>query len=215
MRHGSLLVVIAALLAGAPGGPAGAAESPPRVEAPRPDAARADAVPARFDAARAALTRGDLARALIELEAVLADLHGRLGGALTECLPPAPAGWRADVPEIQDLTGSAGGGFSVTRAYTREDASLNATVLVDSPAVAAAAQTGGGALPAGNARRVRIGSEEALMRFDPATRSGEVTLVLANRVLLQIEGDGLANADALNDLARGWNLAGIRKLMGL
>ena len=174
-----------------------------------------DAVAARLDAARAAHGRGDLARALVELEAAVADLHTRLGAALAECLPPAPPGWRAEAPETQSLAGAAGGGLSVSRAYVKDESSMNATLLLDSPAVAGTAQMLASPTPPANTRRVRVGAEDALLRWDPATHAGEVTMVLGNRALLQIEGDALVSGDILAETARGWNLGAIRKLSGL
>ncbi|CCG40071.1 hypothetical protein [Magnetospirillum molischianum] len=180
-------------------------------DSPRPG----DTVPARLEAARAAHARGDLARAAVELEAAIVDLHARVGAALAECLPPPPSGWTAEQPETQGLF-NAGGGLSVSRAYAREDASFNALLILDSPAVVAAAAQfhPATALPT-NVRRLHLGQEEALLRWDSATRSGEITLVLGSRVLLQIEGDGIASGEQLVEVAKGWNLASIRKLVGV
>lgn len=174
-----------------------------------------DNVPARLEAARAAHAKGDLARASVELEAAIVDLHTRVGAALADCLPPPPSGWTGEAPETQGLF-NAGGGLSVSRAYARDDASFNALVILDSPAVAAASAQfqPAAALPT-NVRRVRLGQDEALLRWDAATHAGEITLVLGSRVLLQIEGDGIASGDQLVEVAKGWNLASIRKIVGL
>jgi len=174
-----------------------------------------DSVPARLEAARAAHARGDLARAAVELEAAIVDLHTRVGAALAECLPPPPSGWTAEAPETQGLF-NAGGGLSVSRAYARDDASFNALLILDSPAVAAASAQfqPAAALPT-NVRRLHLGQDDALLRWDSTTRSGEITLVLGTRVLLQIEGDGIASGDQLVEVAKGWNLVSIRKLVGV
>jgi hypothetical protein len=174
-------------------------------------AGAADTVPARLDAARAAHAKGDLARAAVELEAAVAELQARLGKQLGEFLPPPPAGWQAEPVEIQSLSGS-GGGLSVSRAYLRDDASLNAALIIDSPAVASAAAQFE-APPQPNARKAKLGAEDVMLRWDLESRTGEVLLLPTPRVLLQIEGDNLPGGDALSDLAKGWNLAGIRKAL--
>lgn len=175
----------------------------------------AEPIPARIDAAKAAHARGDLARASVELEAVLAELHARLGKSLAEFLPAAPASWQAEAPEVQGLAG-AGGGLAVNRAYSRDDATLNAALILDSPAVTAAAgQFAAAAADQPNTRRLKIGAEDAVLRWDAANRSGEIILVLAGRVLLQIEGDNLATSELLTDTAKGWNTPGLRKYLGL
>ncbi|EME69761.1 hypothetical protein H261_12024 [Paramagnetospirillum caucaseum] len=171
----------------------------------------ADSVPARLDAARIAHARGDLARAAMELEAAVAELQGRLGRQLAEFLPPPLAGWQADAVETHSLAGS-GGGLAVTRAYGRDDGTLNISLIIDSPAVSAATSQLA-AFPQPNARKVAVGNEEAVLRWDPQGRNGEVLMVLGARVLLQIEGDNLPNGEVLSDAAKGWNLGGIRKAL--
>lgn len=171
----------------------------------------ADSVPARLDAARAAHAKGDLARAAVELEAAVTELHARLGKQLAEFLPPPPAGWQAEAAETRSLAGS-GGGLAVTRAYGRDDSTLNISLIIDSPAVmTAVAQLA--AFPQPSHRKVKVGNEEATLYWNPQGGNGEVLMVLGPRVLLQIEGDSLANGDPLEAAARGWNLAGIRKAL--
>lgn len=176
-----------------------------------PPALAADTVPAHMDAARAAHAKGDLARAALELEAAVDELHARLGKLLGDFFPPVPAGWQAEAVETQSLSGS-GGGLSVSRAYLRDDNSINAALILDSPAVTAVlAQFQ--AQPQPNAKKVKVGTEDAMLRWDPQERTGEVLMVLGGRILLQIEGDNLPNGELLSEVARGWNLAGIRKAL--
>lgn len=177
----------------------------------------ADNVPAQIEAARQAYQRGDLSRAAHELDLALAEVQTRLGKALSESMPPAMAGWQMDAPEVQSL-GAAGGGLSVTRAYAKNDASLNASLIIDSPAVqAAAALLSNPAATAAqpNMKRVKVGAEDALMRWDASTKTGEITMVLGTRVLLEISGDNLGNGETLMESAKGWNIAAIRKTVGI
>ena len=171
-------------------------------------------VPALIDAGRQYYQAGDIARAAHQLEGALADLQDRLGRGLSQDMPAVPAGWQGEDAETQGL-GAVGGGLSVTRAYTKGDASLNASLILDSPAIEPAAALFVNPAVDPTLRRVKVGAEDALLRWDSAGRSGEITLVLGNRVLLQIEGDNLASGDVLVDLAKGFNVAGIRKLIGI
>jgi hypothetical protein len=180
-------------------------------------AAAADGVPGHIDAARQAYQKGDVARTAKELQAALGELQDRLGKGLAEYLPPALPGWQAEAPEIQGLN-EVGGGLSVSRAFIHNDASLNASLILDSPAVGAAAALFANPAAAAaqpNLRAVKIGGEDALLRWDAANKAGEVTMVLGGRVLLQIEGDNITASETLLEAAKGWNVAGIRKLVGL
>lgn len=176
----------------------------------------ADTVQAQIDAARAAYQKNDLPRTAQALEAAMAEVLDRLGKALAETMPPATGGWQAEAPEIQGL-GQVGGGVAVTRAYGKGESSLNVSLFLDSSAVAdAAAQLANPDAAAGlnNTRRVKVGNEDAVLRFDAANASGEVTMVLGTRVLLSVEGDNIASGDILVEAAKGWNLARIRQIVG-
>ena len=165
----------------------------------------------RIDAAHAYYAKGDLAKAAHELEAVLFDIQDKLGRTLSNLMPPPLAGWQADDAEYEGL-GSSGGGLSVTRAYSKNDASLNASIILDNPAVGAAQEA---SQPQQSVKKVKIGTEEAILRWDTASHSGDISLVLGKRILLQIEGEDLASGDALVDLAKGFDLIAIRKAVGI
>ena len=177
----------------------------------------ADAVPGRMEAARQAYQKGEIARSALELQAVLGELHERLGKGFAEMMPAPLTGWLAEPAEVQGL-GEVGGGLSVTRAYLKSDSSMNASLILDSPAVAAAAAlftNPAAAAAQTNLRPVKVGAENALLRYDAVNKAGEITIVLNNRILLHIEGDNLTSGDILAEAARGWNFAGIRKLAGV
>ena len=165
----------------------------------------------RIDAAKAFYQKGDLAKAAHELEAVLTDLQDRLGRSLSALMPAPLSGWHADEAEYEGLSGS-GGGLSVTRAYSKNDASLNASIIVDNPAVDAALEP---QPPQQNIKKVKVGNDEAIVRYDTASHSGDIFLVLGRRVLLQIEGEDLPSGDVLVDLAKGFDLVAIRKVVGV
>ncbi len=159
----------------------------------------------RIETGLQAYRKGDLARAALEIEAALIE-HDRLGKDLAAQMPAAPAGWSAETSEIQGL-GAVGGGLSVTRAYTKGDASMNATVLLDNPVAGAAALAAG--------RKIKVGTEDGVLRWDPVSRSGEVGLAVGDRAVVQIEADGLTSQDVLVDFAKSFNIAALRRAAGL
>lgn len=179
---------------------------------PLVSAAAADDVPARLDNARAAYQKGDLARAAREIEAALTQLHERLGKSFAEALPNLGGQWKAESVETESL-GEIGGGLSVSRAFTRGDASLNASLLLDSPEVASVQAMLTGNPAQVNVKKVKVGGEDALLRFDAATGTGEITMVVGGRVVLEVQGDNINNADPLLEAAGGWNLAKIKTLL--
>jgi hypothetical protein len=185
-----------------------------------PIAARGDEIGDQLDQARRYYEAGDLAGAVSELEFVLQALRGRVSEALAATFPGAPEGWTVEAKD--DQSGGAipfVAGNMVGRTYRSPDgaSSLEAQLL-----------SGGGFLQglAGmfmnptmlaaqpNARRVRIGRENAVVTYDPAQRSGQLVLDLGGKGTVMIEGKNLASADSLVDLAQRWDLAKAKQLLG-
>ena len=171
----------------------------------------ADDVAARLDAAKAAYAKGDVARAARDTEAALRQMQDRLGRMFAETLPQLSGKWKGEAVETESL-GEIGGGVSVSRAFTRDDSSLNVTLLLDSPeTVSVMAQIA--AVPTQpHVRKIKAAGEDALLRFDASTNTGEVTMVVAGRVVLEAQGDNIATADPLVEAANGWNVGKIKTL---
>ena len=179
--------------------------------------AQADEVGDRLAQANSAYARGDSLRALEAVQAVQGSLTGRLVDQFAKALPPAPAGWEAAAPESQSLD-LVGGGLTITRGYQKGEATLNASLLIDNPAVAnIVALFQPGSPPPGGAggwKTIAIGSETALLRFNAANHEGEVVLAIQGRAALQIEGGEIPDEKILLGAAQGWNFGLIKKLLG-
>jgi hypothetical protein len=178
-------------------------------------ASSAEDVAGHIESARGAYGRGDQLHALANLQAALRLLNDRLTDQFGKFLPPAPAGWDLGTAESQSLD-NVGGGLIVSRSYSKGEAALNVTLTIDNPAVGTSASMLRSGADVGNGwSRLKLGTDDALLRFDPTSRSGEITMVLGERVLLQVEGTEIAGDGVLVEIAKGWNMAGIRKLVGL
>jgi|GEM_PF-1123471 len=175
--------------------------------------ARADDVANAIEQARTAYGRGDLTHSLTALQTATNALYVKLSEQFGKCLPAGPAGWEAAPVESQSLD-SIGGGLTVTRGYMKGDATLNASLVVDNPAVAA-----GGApfkqAPKPGWSKVKVGNDDALLHFDAPNHSGEIMILVGDRALLQIEGNEIPKEDTLIEAAKGWNIPGIKKLLGI
>lgn len=177
--------------------------------------ALADDISTQLEQARAAYVRNDPLHALSALQATINMLNTRLADVFGKTLPPPPAGWDAGTIETQSLD-SIGGGVTVTRAYTKDNASLNAALIVDNPAVnssVAMFQTGSQEAAQPGWTHLKINDTDALLRYDSANRAGEILIVVGDRVLLQIEGTDINKDVILVETAKGWNIPAIRKLL--
>lgn len=176
-------------------------------------AGAADDVVPRLDAAKSAYGKGDAIKAAKEVEAALRQIHDRLGKMFAETMPALGGKWKADPVEVESL-GEIGGGLSVSRAFIRDDSSINVTLLLDSPEVASITAQLAANPPQPNVRKIKAAGEDALLRFDSSTGTGEVTMVVAGRVVLEVQGDNINAADPLVEAANSWNVARIKTLLG-
>lgn len=119
-------------------------------------------------------------------------------------LPGPLAGWEAEAATSQAASSAMmGGGISAERNYNKGDSSVHINIVADSPMLQAvmmmfsnpmfAASDGG--------KMERIGKQKAIVKFDPNTQEGEVQIVVANRFLVTVEGDGVTD-QVLKDYAK-------------
>ena len=183
--------------------------------------ARADEVTDQIEQARTYYEEGDVGGAIGELEFALQALRGKLSGALLETFPAAPAGWK--LVEGGDDTGTAVpimGGNMVERTYSEEggEGQLQARLMSGggfmqglasmfmNPAMLAAQP---------NAKRVRIGRDNAVVVRDPDQRTAQLFLSVGSKVSIMMDGRAMTDGDALVDLATRWDLKKVKELAGL
>ncbi|HIJ61690.1 MAG TPA: hypothetical protein HPQ04_03260 [Rhodospirillaceae bacterium] len=177
--------------------------------------AYADDIANQLDAAHITYGKGDLLRTLTNLQGLVSSLNARLVDQFAKALPPPPSGWEGNATDSQTLDG-VGGGLSVARSYSKGEGMLNASLIVDNPAVAAAQslfQSNSQVTAQPGWSRLKLGADDALLRFDGGTRSGEIMMVIGARVLLEIEGTEIGREDILVEAAKGWNLSVVRRLI--
>ena len=178
---------------------------------------RADDIGDKLEAASSAYGHGDLLHALEAVQSARTLLTGRLVDLFAKTLPPPPAGWDTAPAESQPLD-QIGGGLTITRGFQKGDSTLNASLLIDNPAVANIVSLFQPGSPppedGGTWKTVAVGGETALLRFDSANREGEVVMAVQGRAALQIEGSEIDDENILVGAARGWNLALLKKLLG-
>lgn len=179
--------------------------------------AAADPITDDITTAQQAYEKGELLKAGGALQDALDALHGRLAEAFVPLMPPAPPGWQAYDAQA-DAMGITGGGMTVMRGYEKGEASLNASIILDSEAVKGVADILGN--PAALATqpgmsKVNTAGGQALMRWDPKDKTGEIMLVVGDQLLLQVVGNALDTPDILAEMMRTWNIAGIMKQAGM
>lgn len=183
--------------------------------------ASADEITDQLDQARTYYQEGDVTGAIAELEFALQALRGRVGAELLATFPQAPAGWT-----VTDKAGEQPGAIPMLGSGTM----LSRTYKADAGGGSIEAQlmSGGGFLQgiAGmfmnpqmmaaqpNAKRVRIGRENAVATYDPADRSGQLVIDLAGKATIMLQGTGLDGSEPMVGLAQAWDLKRAKELLG-
>jgi hypothetical protein len=213
-----------------PAPPPPAPRAQPQQPQGQPAARRAEAVQ-RMDAAKQMYQNGKYLQSADELQAAIATIYSQLGKTYGQTLPPAPQGWVIDQPDPQRLA-LMGAGMAAVREYRpaapppapqagqqgQLPTRMNARIVLDGDAVRAMAPLFQPQLPPGTpptVRKIRIGQNDAVVAYDPQLRAGEVSVLVGGRILLQVEGTGVANADPMIATMQGWNVPELKKLAGL
>jgi len=184
--------------------------------------AGADEITDQLDQAKTYYGEGDVTGAIAELEFVLQALRGKIGQELLATFPEPPAGWTVEDKSDAQQSGQIpmlGSGTMLSRTYRASDgdASIEAQLM-----------SGGGFLQgiAGmflnpqvmaaqpNAKRVRIGRENAVATYDAAERSGQLVVDLGGKGTVMLQGHALGSSDPLVDLAQRWDLKKVKELLG-
>jgi hypothetical protein len=184
--------------------------------------ASADQVTDQIDLGKQYYEEGDLGGAISELQFAIQDIRSQLAGKYRDGFPPAPAGWSFQDSESDNSAAMAmfGGGTSVARTYTQENGEgrIEATISVDNPMIQGlAAMLNNPAMLAADptAKRVRVGRDNAMVKFEEDGGSGEATLIVGGRIMLQLQGSGIANSQILEEMTKGWKVDALKKLTGM
>jgi hypothetical protein len=149
-------------------------------------AAFADEVSDAMTKAQTAYTEGRLADAKRELDMASALIAQKNAERLKVLLPAALDGWTATDGEAQAI-GAAfmGGGTSVSRSYSKDDTSVQITILTDSPMMAMAMSlvTNPQMAIMSGMKIDKAGDQQLLIAQD-----GNIQAVVANRFFVTIDG---------------------------
>ncbi|MEO0682004.1 MAG: hypothetical protein AAF192_16495 [Pseudomonadota bacterium] len=140
-----------------------------------------DALAAALEAWRA----GDAETAKLEAEYAIAKMAEADAQGLSGFLPDAPEGWSRELQDPQAGAALFGGGLIAVADYRGAEGEMTVTLAADGPMVAGmAAVLGNPAAMGAMGRLVRAGRHRAVV-----TAEGEINALIAQRVLVRIDGN--------------------------
>lgn len=130
-------------------------------------------------------------------------IQQKKSSGLETFLPKPLSGWKADAASSQAV-GSAmmGGGITAERDYHKSDSYIHIQIVADSPVLSSVMMMISNPMfaTADGGKMVRIAGQKAIVKYDAAQKSGEIQVVVANRFLVTVEGNGISDKD-LTDYA--------------
>jgi len=131
-------------------------------------------------------------------------IQQKKSAGLEAFLPEALKGWTAE-KATNTAAGNAmmGGGISAERSYTKGDSSVKVNIVADSPLLQGVMMMMGNPMFAASdgGKVERIGGQKAVIKYNADNKNGDIKIVVANRFLVTVEGNGVTDAD-LKDYAK-------------
>lgn len=125
-------------------------------------------------------------------------IQQKRGDGLELFLPAPLTGWTARETSSQAMGAAMfGGGITAERQYNKDSGSITVQIMTDSPILQGMmmmfsnpmyATSEGGKLE-------RIGRQKAIVKFNSNRKEGDIKIVVANRFLVLIEGQGISMED--------------------
>ncbi len=106
-------------------------------------------------------------------------------------LPDAPPGWEAEEASSQALGSEVlGGGVTISRTYTKGEASVHLEVMADSPVMQSVLMMTSNSVfaSAGGGKLETVKGNKAIVKYDDDDQSGEIYVVVDGRFVVVIKG---------------------------
>ena len=182
--------------------------------------AGADSVTDQIDQGKRLYEQGDVGGAVAELEFAVQELKGKQSAAYLATFPTPAAGWTLEEASGDDAANVPFLGNTAKRTYRAQSGA---------GVIEAQLMTGGSFMQgiasmfmnpqvmAGqpNAKRVRVGRDNAVVTYDPAERSGQLMLDVGGKITIVVDGRDIASGDPLVELINRWDVKKVREIAGL
>jgi len=176
--------------------------------------AYADEVTSAIEEALTEYENGEYASAAENLDYAQQLIRQRKGDKLKSFLPEALEGWIADDSSFQTI-GSImlGGGIIAERQYSKEASLVNVKIVADAPMLRGVMMmfTNPMFITAGGGKLEQIKGQKAIIKYTPERKTGEINVVVADRVLVTVSGDNVEKK-ALTDYAESIDYRKLAKI---
>ena len=141
---------------------------------------------------------GDFAGAASNLDYAAQLIRQKKSEKMKDLLPEPLSGWQAGEADSQAIgTAVFGGGVTVSRKYTKESSSIDIEIVSDSPVLQSVMMMLNNPMFAGasGGNLKTIKGQRAIIKYNGANRSGDISIVVAGRFMVTINGRQVDQAD--------------------
>jgi hypothetical protein len=187
-----------------------------------PSAARADRVTDRIDKARNLYEKGRYSAAARELQWAIGRIKRRIADGVAKTFPAPPEGWTVRRSKSRSRQGLAMlQGLIIQRRYRQTGGAgrADAQIIVDNPMAGMMTMLFANPAYAQNAGYEQLDVDSlpqgALIKFDEERKRGDVVAMVGGRAFLKITIHNADSDKVLRTLIRTWNIAALKKQLGL
>ncbi len=142
--------------------------------------------------------KGEFKEAADNLKYATQLIQQKRGNDLASILPGPLKGWKAEDASSQAAEAAMfGGGIAAEREYLKGKSRVRIQVLTDSPMMQSMMMMFSNPMfaTADGGKLERIAGQKAIVKHDNKSGDGEISIVVANRFLVQIEGQEVSRDD--------------------
>jgi len=181
--------------------------------------AGADDITDQMDTARKEYESGELRKAVQTLQFAVASIQQKANLDLLKLLPEPLQGWQADEPQAQSAGMAAMiAGTNLTRRYFRDDgAQVEVGIMADSPLMPMMTMMLSSPMMMQTNPSTRIynhNGQRGMIQHEKDSDSWEISLLVANKVLVKVEGSGLPGEESVVAYLEAIDLDAVQKAFG-
>lgn len=158
---------------------------------------------------------GKYAEAAGSLDYAAQLVRQKKGSMLQKFLPNPMTGWTAEDAKSETMGAAMFGGMlSAERRFKKgETGSVNVKIVTDSPMLQSMMMVFQNPMLATSdgGKMAKVKDQKAIVKYRADDKTGEITLVVANRFLVQVEGDSVTEQEML-DYAGAVDFSGLNSM---
>lgn len=181
--------------------------------------ANADEITEQLESARAEYDSGEMRKAVQTLQFAVASIQEKINLDLLKLLPEPLANWQADDPQTQSAGMAAViAGTNLSRHYFRGDgAEVDISILADSPLMPMMTMLLSNPMMMQtnpNSKIYTHAGQRGMIEHEKGSDKWEISLLVANKILIKVDGSGLENQDSVGAYLEAIDLDAVQKAFG-